>query len=92
MLTALTIGWWLKNIDQSNLNNAYVSGMQEDLHITGNQYTYMGTIYNAVMAITTIPSNMILLKVRPSYYLACAEIGWGVFTFAQAGAKTYQAM
>jgi hypothetical protein len=32
----------------SQLANAYVSGMKEDLNITGNQYTYMGTIYNAV--------------------------------------------
>jgi hypothetical protein len=24
--------------------------MKEDLNITGNQYTYMGTIYNAVSA------------------------------------------
>jgi ACS family pantothenate transporter-like MFS transporter len=60
MLSALTIGWWLKNIDQSNVSgsgrdkadkqlaNAYVSGMKEDLNILANQYTYMGTIYNAV--------------------------------------------
>jgi hypothetical protein len=32
----------------SQLANAYVSGMKEDLNITGNQYTYMQTIYNAV--------------------------------------------
>ncbi|WWC95044.1 hypothetical protein V866_001896 [Kwoniella sp. B9012] len=92
MLTAMTIGWWLKNLDQNNLANAYVSGMKEDLNIQANQYTYMGTIYNAVVAAMQIPSSFIVMKVRPSLFLALCEIGWGVFTFAQAGAKSYQAM
>ncbi|OCF61454.1 hypothetical protein L486_01102 [Kwoniella mangroviensis CBS 10435] len=92
MLTAMTIGWWLKNLDQNNLANAYVSGMKEDLNIQANQYTYMGTIYNAVVAAMQIPSSFIVMKVRPSLFLAICEIGWGVFTFAQAGAKSYQAM
>jgi ACS family pantothenate transporter-like MFS transporter len=30
----------LKYLDQGNLANAYVSGMQEDLKMYGNQYTY----------------------------------------------------
>ncbi|WRT69917.1 uncharacterized protein IL334_006908 [Kwoniella shivajii] len=92
MLSAMTIGWWLKNLDQNNLANAYVSGMKEDLHINANQYTYMGTIYNAVVAAMQIPSSFIVMKVRPSWFLAACEIGWGIFTFAQAGAQSYQAM
>jgi ACS family pantothenate transporter-like MFS transporter len=84
--------------------------MQVDLKITGNQYTYMTTIYNAVSqlcrtgivtrsdihlqvyCILQVPSNMVVLKVRPSYWLAGCEIGWTIFTFAQAGAKNYQMM
>jgi ACS family pantothenate transporter-like MFS transporter len=34
-----------------------------------------------------IPSTLIIQRIRPSYWLACMEIGWGVFTFAQAGMK-----
>jgi hypothetical protein len=29
--------------------------MKEDLNITGNQYTYMGTIYNAVSVHFDVP-------------------------------------
>ncbi|ORY29322.1 pantothenate transporter liz1 [Naematelia encephala] len=92
MLSAMTLGWWLKNLDQTNLSNAYVSGMKEDLHIEANQYTYMNVIYNAVVCGMQIPSNFIAMKVRPSLFLALSEIGWGIFTFAQAGAHSYQAM
>lgn len=36
-------------------------------------------------AIIQIPSTLIIQKVRPRYWLAGMEIGWGVFTIAQAG-------
>lgn len=33
----LTVEVFLKWLDQSNLNNAYVSGMKEDLQLNSNQ-------------------------------------------------------
>lgn len=37
VLTFASIGYFLKNIDQSNVNNAFLSGMEEDLEMFGNQ-------------------------------------------------------
>ncbi|KAF5986572.1 transporter [Fusarium coicis] len=37
ILTFASIGYFLKNIDQTNINNAFLSGMEEDLEIFGNQ-------------------------------------------------------
>jgi ACS family pantothenate transporter-like MFS transporter len=37
LLTFASIGYFLKNIDQTNVNNAFLSGMQEDLEMYGNQ-------------------------------------------------------
>ncbi|KAJ0341659.1 hypothetical protein COL922a_002098 [Colletotrichum nupharicola] len=82
ILICATLGWWMKYIDQSNINNAYVSGMKEDLNIKGNEYTYMLT-------------NMIALKVRPRICLVVCELGWTAFTmisFAQAAAQTSNQM
>nr|XP_031858196.1 uncharacterized protein CI109_006438 [Kwoniella shandongensis]KAA5525268.1 hypothetical protein CI109_006438 [Kwoniella shandongensis] len=81
MLTALTIAH--QRVCLRHEGRPEHQGQSVFLHVT---------IYNAVMAITTIPSNLIILKVKPSWYLACAEIGWGVFTFAQAGARSYKDM
>lgn len=36
-----------------------------------------------------IPSTIIIQHVRPSYWLGMMEIGWGAFTFAQAGMSSY---
>lgn len=65
------------------------SGMQEDLQMLGNEYTYAQTAYTCAYAIMQIPSTLIIQRLRPSWWLAFMEIGWGCFTFAQAGLRTH---
>jgi ACS family pantothenate transporter-like MFS transporter len=79
------LGFFMKYLDQGNMANAYVSGMQEELHMYGNEYTYAGTVYTVAYAVMQIPSTLIIQRVRPSLWLAVMEVCWGVFTFAQAG-------
>lgn len=87
ILTIGCLGFFLKYLDQGNLANAYVSGMQEDLQMLGNEYTYAVTCYTVAYAVMQIPSNIIVQYIRPSYWLAAMEIVWGTFTFAQAGVQ-----
>ncbi|KAJ4476658.1 pantothenate transporter liz1 [Lentinula aciculospora] len=86
------LGFFMRYLDSANLANAYVSGMKEDLQMNGNQYTYMGTFYTIGYAVFQIPGTLAVTRVRPSVFLFVNEIGWGIFTFAQAGAKTYNQM
>ena len=105
----LTRDGQLRYLDESNLKNAYVSGLKEDIMMVGNDYTYAvsndlliglfapsplsslrlisekTTAYTVAYAVMQIPSTLIVQKIRPSYWLAFMEIGWGVFTLAQAG-------
>jgi ACS family pantothenate transporter-like MFS transporter len=37
VLTFASLGYFLKNIDQTNVNNAFLSGMKEDLGMYGNE-------------------------------------------------------
>ncbi|KAL1624844.1 hypothetical protein SLS54_003567 [Diplodia seriata] len=92
ILTIGCLGFFLKYLDQGNLANAYVSGMQEALHMDGNEYTYAGTAYTVAYAFMQIPSTLIVQRVRPSAWLAAMEVGWGVFTFAQAGVGNVEAL
>ncbi|KAJ3973457.1 pantothenate transporter liz1 [Lentinula raphanica] len=81
------LGFFMRYLDSANLANAYVSGMKEDLSMNGNQYTYMGTLYTIGYALFQIPGTLAVTRIRPSVFLFANEI-W-IFTFAQAGAKTY---
>ncbi|KAJ9157315.1 Major facilitator superfamily [Pleurostoma richardsiae] len=87
VLTVGCLGFFMKYLDQGNLANAYVSGMQEDLDMRGNEYTYAGTAYTCAYAVMQIPSTLIIQRIRPSIWLAFTEVGWGVWTFAQAGMR-----
>ncbi|KAF3762724.1 MFS general substrate transporter [Cryphonectria parasitica EP155] len=70
----------IKYLDQTNISNAYVSGMKEDLGLYGNQLNYMTTWFSVSYCIMLIPSQVIMTWVRPSWWLPGLEIGWGIMT------------
>jgi MFS family permease len=75
-------------LDQQNINNAYVSGMKEDLNLYGNELNYLTTYFNIAYCLMLIPSQAIMTYVRPSYWLTGLEITWGVITGLMALAKS----
>ncbi|CAG8076158.1 unnamed protein product [Penicillium salamii] len=85
LLSIGCLGFFMKYLDQGNLSNAYVSGLQEALSMYGNEYTYAQTVYTVAYAAMQIPSTLIVQRIRPSMWLAGMEVGWAIFTFAQAG-------
>lgn len=47
-------------LDRSNINNAYVSGMKEDLHMHGNQITRITAVFTAgyVIGMVSLPTRI----------------------------------
>lgn len=81
----------IKYLDQTNINNAYVSGMKEDLALYGNELNYFTTYFYVAYCLMLIPSQIILTYVRPSFWLSSLEVAWGVMTGLMAMVtKTYQ--
>ncbi|KIW12193.1 hypothetical protein PV08_09469 [Exophiala spinifera] len=83
---------FLLKIDTSNITNAFVSGMKEDLNLYQNQYNYIVVSWTVGYIIGQWPSNFILTRVRAHIWIPFLEVGWTIFTFALAGAKSYSAM
>ncbi|QRD91241.1 putative allantoate permease [Aspergillus flavus] len=80
LLTFGCLSQVIKYLDQQNINNAYVSGMKEDLNLFGNELNLFTTYFNAAYCVMLIPSQIILTYVRPSFWLPGLEIAWGVLT------------
>lgn len=55
ILTFASLGYFIKYLDQVNINNAYVSGMKEDLNLHGNELNYMTTIWTVGYVIGEVP-------------------------------------
>ncbi|KAK4546689.1 hypothetical protein LTR36_001907 [Oleoguttula mirabilis] len=88
VLTILSLGYFIKNLDQANIGNAFVSGMKEDLQMNGNQLNLIDVAWTCGYVIGQIPSQIILTKIRPSIWIPSCELVWTVLTFCIAAAKT----
>ncbi|RSL66842.1 hypothetical protein CEP53_003220 [Fusarium sp. AF-6] len=77
------LAYWVKYIDQANLNNAYVAGMKEDLNFYGNELVQLQTMYTVGAVIGMLPF-MFLFTYIPMYWtIPFMDIMWGVFTLLQ---------
>ncbi|KAL4265575.1 MFS transporter superfamily protein [Pleurotus pulmonarius] len=68
-------------LDRSNINNAYVSGMKEELAMQGTEFNKINTIFTCGYIVGMIPNNLILQVVSPRIWLPTMQIVWGVLTF-----------
>lgn len=88
LLTFASLGYFIKYLDQINVNNAFVSGMKEDLGLFGNQLNYMQTCWTVGYVIGEVPSNIILTRVRPRYWIPTMEVIWAILTFSLSRCNT----
>ncbi|EME80536.1 uncharacterized protein MYCFIDRAFT_31685 [Pseudocercospora fijiensis CIRAD86] len=88
VLIILSLGYFIKNLDQTNIANAFVSGMKEDLSLNSNQINLVDTAWTVGYVVGQIPSQIILTKVRPSIWIPSCEMVWTILTFCLAAAKT----
>ncbi|ORY28944.1 major facilitator superfamily domain-containing protein [Naematelia encephala] len=92
LLTFACLGYFLKNIDQSNINNAFLSGMKEDLGMYGNQLVHAQSLWTAGYVIGQIPCNLILSKVSPRFVIPGLELIWGSLTLATYSVKNVNSL
>jgi ACS family pantothenate transporter-like MFS transporter len=90
-------------LDRSNLANAYVSGMKEELHFQGNQFNLINTMFtvgyvasksmemSSLMkyryVIGAIPSNLALYHLKPRIFFPSMILLWGGLTMVTAAAR-----
>ncbi|KAI1068225.1 hypothetical protein LB507_004210 [Fusarium sp. FIESC RH6] len=80
LMTLASLGYFIKYLDQVNINNAFVSGMKEDMGLFGNELNYMQTCWTIGYVIGEIPSNMLLTRIRPSIWIPACEVTWSILT------------
>lgn len=80
LLSSSMLGYFIKNLNQSNVATAYVNGMDEYYGMTNNQYNYVVMLWTVGYVIGQIPSNLILHRISARYYLGGLEILWGLLT------------
>ncbi|KXH68337.1 major facilitator superfamily transporter [Colletotrichum salicis] len=83
------LGYWVKYVDQFNLNNAYVAGMKEGLGCYGNELVQLQTLFTLGSVLGQIPFLFIMIYVPIQYLIPICDVLWGVFTLLQYCVHSY---
>ncbi|KAF4546044.1 Allantoate permease [Lasiodiplodia theobromae] len=89
LLPVVLLLFLLNIIDRNNIASAKIVGLTETLNLTNNQYNTCLLLFYVGYVITQVPSNLIIGKVRPSYYICGITSAWGVVSMCQGFTKDF---
>ncbi|KAF3002011.1 hypothetical protein E8E13_008288 [Curvularia kusanoi] len=69
----------IRNIAANSTSNAKTGGLEDDFQLTDAQYSIIVMVFFISYLICEVPSNMILIRVRPSWFLPGLGLVWGTF-------------
>ncbi|KAK4508318.1 hypothetical protein PRZ48_002056 [Zasmidium cellare] len=89
LLPTMWLMYLLSYMDRTNIGNAKIAGMTDDLGMDSNQYSISLVVFFITYVLFEVPSNLILAKTRPSIFLATIMTLWGIVTCCMAKVETY---
>ncbi|TDZ54538.1 putative transporter [Colletotrichum trifolii] len=79
-------------LDRNAIINARLNGLEADLGLEGTQYNTCVSILFVGYICGQIPFNMILNRVRPSWYMAGFCLAWSVVSLLTFKVQSYEGM
>lgn len=84
--------YWLNYLDRNAIALARLDNLQKDLKLTSAQYQTCVSILFVGYILGQVPSNMLLTRVRPSWYMASCMSLWAVVSALTALATDYKGL
>ncbi|KAL1801328.1 hypothetical protein ACET3X_001670 [Alternaria dauci] len=84
LLPTIWLMYLLSYMDRTNIGNAKIAGMADDLKLTSDQYSIALVVFFVTYVALEPPSNMLLVRLKPSIYLPIIMIIWGALTCCMA--------
>lgn len=84
--------WLLAFIDRSNIGNARIDGLAEDLKLDGDKFNIALTIFYVPYICIDVPSNWFLKYVGAGYYLPGLMLAWGLVGMCIGFVKSYEGL
>ncbi|KAF3351854.1 hypothetical protein VdG1_04660 [Verticillium dahliae VDG1] len=92
LIPMLALLYLLSFLDRGNIGNAKIEGLQEDLHMSDDQYNWCLTVFFFTYAAFEVPSNLLLKKLRPSVWLPTIMVAWGVVMTLMGIVQSYHGL
>lgn len=89
ILPLLASIYFLAQMGRSDLGNAKVAGLDDDLSLTPDMYSNVASIFIAGYLVFQLPGTLLLRQIGPSFQFSGAMILWGVITVCTVKATSY---
>lgn len=81
--------YWLNYLDRNAIALARLNDLEEDLALTGSQYQTCVSILFVGYILAQVPSNLLITRVKPRYYMSFCMSLWAVVSALTALSKGY---
>jgi ACS family pantothenate transporter-like MFS transporter len=91
IMTYVCLSYFVRYLDATNVASAYVTGMKEELELTGEQYVWLTQLFQAAYCFSGVFGALLLTRIKFSKLLPAMEILWGLlclFIFKAQNFKT----
>lgn len=88
----LFVLWLLAFIDRSNIGNARIDGLQEDLDLDADKFNIALAIFYVPYICYDVPSNLVLKHLKAGYYLPGLVTIWGLISTFMGFVKSYEGL
>ncbi|TLS27217.1 hypothetical protein PpBr36_05352 [Pyricularia pennisetigena] len=92
IMPTIWLMYFFNFLDRSAIVNGKLDGLADDLDLRGTQYNTCISVLFVGYLVGQVPSNMVLSRVRPSFYLAGFNALWSVVTLLTYKAHDYKTM
>ncbi|KAL3429772.1 major facilitator superfamily domain-containing protein [Aspergillus tetrazonus] len=92
IMPTLWLMFWLNYLDRNAIALARLNDLEEDLNLSSSEYQTCVSILFVGYILRQIPSNMILTRVRPSWYMAGFMALWAAVSALTALAKDFKGL
>ncbi|KAL4862333.1 hypothetical protein BDV12DRAFT_203161 [Aspergillus spectabilis] len=79
----------LAAVDKVIISNASIYGMSADTHLTGNQYSWVGSIFYFGYLLFEYPSALLIQRLPVAKLYAGMVLGWGILMLCTAATQNF---
>ncbi|KAK5626025.1 hypothetical protein RRF57_001741 [Xylaria bambusicola] len=89
IIPLLGVCYFFYYVDKTTLSYAAIFGIKDDLNLGSQDYSWLSSLFYFGWLAWAIPSNLIMQRSPPAYYLALNIFFWGALLMAQAAAHNF---
>ncbi|KAH8647612.1 major facilitator superfamily domain-containing protein [Tricladium varicosporioides] len=89
VLSIMIFTYFLQALDKGTLSFTSIMGLPDDLHLVGQQFSWLTTCIYIAVLIVEYPTNRLIQRLPIAKYLGCSIILWGTTLCLHAVSKNF---